>query len=463
MSFQIELMRRAARKHKTEHRSETDDKLACELHLPEAGKGMSGATPEARTAVMILVEATWEDQSGTVHSSPARMENRSTHGACIRLRSRIGVGMRLSIQSHREQFSGVARYYRPDGKDFLVGILKDEVHRPVLKKPPPEVVPKRSEVSAKERPAGKTRPEPRAERRTEPVPNRNAVRTETAVVERLAARETRRREAVIREEGLRAEPVTAAIATAAQSMQSFEGKSARKEWKFMKLKWFAGNEAELLDPNSNGNAASEPVQHATEPAPRPERRATPASAPKLADDAGVPGELLAMEDIYRAAGITSPRRGYSISKVVDMLRSEHMSGLSKEMRRAAVLMALDAAGVSVNEVLQDAKVRQEAVEAYAVEQRKHAEAQWARKAEENLQIQAELEQVKALYAERIRRNLDGVSREKTTFGNWLKLKEQETQGMAEAVEQVLKPPTASEPPTDPLLSVTPASVTGKPV
>lgn len=75
-----------------------------------------------------------------------------------------------------------------------------------------------------------------------------------------------------------------------------------------------------------------------------------------------------------------------------MLRSEYMRGVSKEMRRAAVLMALDAAGVSVDDVLQDANVRQEAVDAYAAEQRKQAEAQWSRKAEQNLQVQAELEQ-----------------------------------------------------------------------
>jgi len=233
----------------------------------------------------------------------------------------------------------------------------------------------------------------------------------------------------------------------------------------MKLKWFAGNEEELLAANGNGNAApSEPPQRAQEPSPRIERRGAPATTPSAEENsAGFQGELLAMDDIYRAAGITSPRRGYSISKVVEMLRSEHMRGLSKEMRRAALLMALDAAGVSVDDVLQDAKVRQEAIEAYATDQRKHAEAQWARKAEENIQIQAELEQVKALYAEKIRRNLDGISREKATFGNWLKLKEQELQGINEAVEQVLKPPSAPEAPADPLLSVTPASVSGKPV
>lgn len=231
----------------------------------------------------------------------------------------------------------------------------------------------------------------------------------------------------------------------------------------MKLKWFTGNEEELLSAHGNGTPANEPVQRTAEASPRAELRAAPPSPGAADNSGGIHSELLAMEDIYRAAGITSPRRGYSVTKVVDMLRSEHMSGLSKEMRRAAVLMALDAAGVSVEEVLQDAKVRHEAIEAYAAEQRKHAEAQWARKAEENIQIQAELEQVKALYAERIRRNLDGVAREKATFGSWLKMKEQEIQGMAEAVEQVLKPPIATEPTADTLLSVTPTSVAGNPV
>jgi len=244
----------------------------------------------------------------------------------------------------------------------------------------------------------------------------------------------------------------------------------------MKLKWFAGDEEAMLGTNGSNNAPNEPAQRAPEAAPRSERgleRATerPAAAKPAAFPAGPSGEsaggfeaeLLPVEDIYRAAGITSPRRGYSIGKVVEMLRSEHLRGASRELRRAAVLMALDAAGVTVDEVLQDAKVRQEAVDAYAAEQRKHAEAQWARKAEENLQIQAELELVKAHYGERIRRNLDGVAREKATFGSWLKAKEQETAGMAEAVEQVLKAPAPSEPTVDPLLSVTVSSVTGKPV
>jgi len=306
-------------------------------------------------------------------------------------------------------------------------------------------------------------------------------RVEEPIAARLMEHDVQRTESPPGEAPGSAPPVAAAnVAQQVSAGNGIEKKREKKATKkgrgIMKLKWFAGDEEAMLGTNGSNNAPNEPAQRAPEAAPRSERgleRATerPAAAKPPAMPAGPSGEsaggfeaeLLPVEDIYRVAGITSPRRGYSIGKVVEMLRSEHLRGASRELRRAAVLMALDAAGVTVDEVLQDAKVRQEAVDAYAAEQRKHAEAQWARKAEENLQIQAELELVKAHYGERIRRNLDGVAREKATFGSWLKAKEQETQGMAEAVEQVLKAPAPSEAAVDSLLSVTVSSVTGKPV
>lgn len=153
-------------------------------------------------------------------------------------------------------------------------------------------------------------------------------------------------------------------------------------------------------------------------------------------------ELSPVEDIYRAAGIMNPRRGYSINKVVEMLQSEHIRGMSKEMKQAAVLMALDAAGIQMDQVRQDAKVRQDALDTYEAGQKKLAEAVWARKAEEVVQMQAELESVKAHHLARISRNLEGVAREKAAFNNWLTLKQQESQKMAEAVELCLKSPAA---------------------
>jgi len=155
-------------------------------------------------------------------------------------------------------------------------------------------------------------------------------------------------------------------------------------------------------------------------------------------------DLSPMEDIYRATGIMAPRKGYTINKVVEMLNSEHIRGLSKEMKRVALLMALDAAGVPIGEVLQDAKLRREALDSHEAQQRKQVEAEWARKEEENIQIQAELESVRAHYMARISRNLDGVAREKETFDGWVTLKRQECQSMVEAVELCLESPV-SEP------------------
>ena len=154
-------------------------------------------------------------------------------------------------------------------------------------------------------------------------------------------------------------------------------------------------------------------------------------------------DLSPMEDIYRAAGIMDPRKGYSITKVVEMLHSAHIRDLSKEMKQAAVLMALETAGISIDQVQRDAKARQDALDSHEALQRKHVEAEWARKAEEIIQIQAELESIKAHYMARISQNIEGVAREKETFARWLTLKQQECQSMADAVEVCLKSPASA--------------------
>ena len=164
-----------------------------------------------------------------------------------------------------------------------------------------------------------------------------------------------------------------------------------------------------------------------------------ASAERSAPDnarsgiAGVQGDLLSMDDVYRAAGILSPRMGYSITKVADMLCSGHIMGVSDDMKRASVLMALDAAGIPIEDVLHDAAARQDAIDAYEAKQQKQFEEFWARKDEENALIQAELERATAMYLERIKNNLDEVAREKITFATWQTMKLQESQRIAEAV------------------------------
>jgi hypothetical protein len=68
---------------------------------------MRDAIREPRTAVMILVEAWWEDQSGILRRERARMENTSDSGECIRVKKQINVGTKLRVQWRWEEFSGV--------------------------------------------------------------------------------------------------------------------------------------------------------------------------------------------------------------------------------------------------------------------------------------------------------------------------------------------------------------------
>jgi len=154
------------------------------------------------------------------------------------------------------------------------------------------------------------------------------------------------------------------------------------------------------------------------------------------------GDLQSVEDIYRAAGILNPRMGYSINKVVEMIHSDHMRGLPGEAKRAAILMALDAASVSVEEILRDATQRQEALQTYEAAQKKSFEEYWARKAEANAQIQAETDRIVAQNLERIQRNRDEVSREKAEFAKWQSMKHEEAERISEAVGLCSRPPAA---------------------
>ncbi|MGC1651776.1 MAG: hypothetical protein WA722_03055, partial [Candidatus Sulfotelmatobacter sp.] len=93
--------------------------------------------PECRTPVMTMVEASWVDQSGALRSVPARMEDRSAGGACIRVKMPIGVGSKLRIQWRFEQFSGTAKYCRSEGREYLVGIQRDTTKDPLTSDPVP--------------------------------------------------------------------------------------------------------------------------------------------------------------------------------------------------------------------------------------------------------------------------------------------------------------------------------------
>jgi hypothetical protein len=427
---------------------------------------MSGAMPESRNAVKILVEASWQDEAGALQVAPAWIENKSAGGACIRVKTQIGVGSNLSIQGRWEQISGTAKYCRSVGKAYLVGIQRDTtkslVPAPTIRA---DLLPRedvRSSTPTVSTIAIQGQPELQQDKLKEIVLSDRE--TETVPIERVASLAlpmTPQREKpetdwdtprISRQDG------PAVRRTELQVDLPPRSREAGKERKPMQRKW-----SELMhrrekqdEPAGNGNGKGVRENRAPQASAAVEALANP-----MQDGvARFPVELARVEDIYRTAGIMNPRSGYSISKVIEMLHSEHTRELSKEAKRAAVLMALDAAGVPIDEVLQDAKARQDALDCYEAGQKRDLEAEWQRKTEENVQIHAELERVKGQYMAHAARNLDGVAREKAAFNSWLTMKQQECRSISEAAELCVKSAVA-EPATPPALSK--AAAGGKPV
>lgn len=143
-------------------------------------------------------------------------------------------------------------------------------------------------------------------------------------------------------------------------------------------------------------------------------------------------ELASFEEIYRGAPTRPSSTAYSILKVAEMANSPHLDGMSPEVRRCSLMMALDAAGVEVDDLLQDAMVRQRALNDHEEAHQAKLKAFEAIKIEENRRIQAELDRITAQHMSRIQGNLDQVARQQDLFRAWRTKKDQEARRISDA-------------------------------
>ena len=72
----------------------------------------------------------------------------------------------------------------------------------------------------------------------------------------------------------------------------------------------------------------------------------------------------------QAAEIHPPSHGFTIEKVGDMLRSEHIRTLPRDVKRSSVLVALEAVGAPIQDVIQDAMKRDQALDTFESVQEK---------------------------------------------------------------------------------------------
>lgn len=176
------------------------------------------------------------------------------------------------------------------------------------------------------------------------------------------------------------------------------------------------------DPAPGGSAADEiaSIAHSIQPMPAPKFTAPVADPTSFAQ-------------IYEAAEVPQPAHGFTIFKISEMLKSEHIRSLPVDIKRSSVLLALDAAGVKLQDVIEDAVRRDRALDTFEAVQQRALDDLERRKADENKNLQAEADRVLNELRAKIQSNNDEVTKERERLQGWRFQKQQEERRIYDAV------------------------------
>lgn len=116
-----------------------------------------------------------------------------------------------------------------------------------------------------------------------------------------------------------------------------------------------------------------------------------------------------------------------------MLQSDHIRTLSPDVKRKSILVALDAAGVKVEEVVEDAVIRDRALDTYERVLQKNLDDLRAEKQTENARLEQEIAERLSELRARIEENNHTLSHELENLQAWQARKLDEERRIAEAV------------------------------
>jgi len=152
------------------------------------------------------------------------------------------------------------------------------------------------------------------------------------------------------------------------------------------------------------------------------------------DDSFANTKLSSFEDIYRKSTFkaATSTAAWDILKVADMINSDHLHGLSPAGKHSALMMALEAAGVAVEDMLQDAVQRQRVLNDYEDQQRRRLEQFEKSTFQGNERLAEEMEGMCSQYRMRIASGVQEIERERATFREWQERKEREQRRISEA-------------------------------
>ena len=166
---------------------------------------------------------------------------------------------------------------------------------------------------------------------------------------------------------------------------------------------------------SVGESGDRPAENPGEPPPASAAQAVADIAAGVAPETRFTTPVdhaASFAEIYDSAEIHPPAHGFTIMKVAEMLHSEHIRNLPREVKRSSVLVALEAAGAPLQDVIADAVKRDRALDTFESVQQKSVASLEERKTQENQQIQAEMDRIIADHRARMQANNDEVAKEK---------------------------------------------------
>jgi hypothetical protein len=122
-----------------------------------------------------------------------------------------------------------------------------------------------------------------------------------------------------------------------------------------------------------------------------------------------------------------------------MLRSEHIRTLPDDVKKKSIMVALDAAGVKVADIVEDAVRRDRALDTYERVLEKTLEETRAQKEREIKQLEDEVNQRVAEMRQRVAESRAEIDRDQAELDAWRARKRQEEERIAEAVGHFISP------------------------
>jgi len=156
-------------------------------------------------------------------------------------------------------------------------------------------------------------------------------------------------------------------------------------------------------------------------------------------------KLPSFDDIYRKSPCKSATTTaeYTILKVADMVNSDDLHGLSPAARHSALMMALKAAGIAVEDMLQDAVQRQRVLNETEEAQLHRLQEFESLKMRENERLSNEMESICSQYRTRIAAGVEEIERERESLRDWQERKAREQRRIAEAASACVADDSAS--------------------